>query len=954
MALTMTSSKNSASFLSYRKYCCFLLTRSGLNDLFDFDSSILQEIRESSSISDHDQRLISERRGRYNNSYNQMTHLLHSSSSSSLNQKMSIKLKFIAGIIWFIQYMIYSMLTSFFPIKSINIINNNDDNNNNEDIHNIDLYGVGAILSLSPFIALIFIPIFEKYTIIYKIGLSKCVVFGLLLQGLICILFGFIPSIIDNIGIKSLSSKQIIFYVINCILRIFSSILSVLIELSIMTIIIKITPRKILSRQQFIPLFFMIGLMTGPFLSGYLYYFTFNTNYQYQLSFTFIGCLIIISSIIIKLLMPKKNGNNNNNNISIKVLNAYRDINVIYSSLIAIYSLICITFILSILSLYLNNINPNKFNINNNSGIMNISGYYLAFGLSFIIMSFGVNFLVYFRCGSLRVMLSGLFLLSISLIFISSSNYIFIINDIKNDNHILSGLVLMGISTSFCITPYLLYLRNALFRKYNKQTTNVSFNVFRLSVLIGIMIGPIIGYITFSINHNLEIPLIILSIIALFISIFGFILFKCLRWEWVRYQIEDGNGLNSTPIISSLTSTPNDDNHHNHNDDKDHYEIRYIPILQDDKSFCCFCNNIMCFFSFGALLDKRHQHVKQWRDKMRKNRDKKRKRHRNGKNKKDKNEKSNKSKHKRSRKSFDETPDLDDENNDIVTGQIITIRKKSSKIYDRISFGGGLVEHEYTGMYGNDGKTVTKDNIPAPTPEDRRSSLILSHSWNTVLNNDAKLFLPPNASSTNTSDSAPNTESSNGSTLSPLSREKSRKLSKKDIATPRGDTQRAIIQSTQKNALKSRSSRQDDKDDRNDRDDEIELSVSRKNTNNNNNYNNAIFIYPEDRESDSELNNNSYIYKRRGSSGSPGSQSPFRTPTTPKFNQDYYQRNNQNMVRVETNRGIMIEHSVQSSATEAPSQTFLLLSDDDFASRKCDSDIYNDVPEVSANEYSIQ
>eukprot|EP00486_Rosalina_sp_Unknown_P010168 CAMPEP_0201588558 /NCGR_PEP_ID=MMETSP0190_2-20130828/156490_1 /ASSEMBLY_ACC=CAM_ASM_000263 /TAXON_ID=37353 /ORGANISM="Rosalina sp." /LENGTH=98 /DNA_ID=CAMNT_0048040973 /DNA_START=365 /DNA_END=658 /DNA_ORIENTATION=+ len=96
---------------------------------------------------------------------------------------------------------------------------------------------------------------------------------------------------------------------------------------------------------------------------------------------------------------------------------------------------------------------------------------------------------------------------------------------------------------------------------------------------------------------------------------------------------------------------------------------------------------------------------------------------------------------------------------------------------------------------------MTKDNVPAPTPEERRSSLILSHSWNTVLNNDAKLFtLPPPAAS----DSNPTTESSRTST-SPLSREKSRKLSRKDIMTPRGITKRAVTHSTQRNALKSRS-----------------------------------------------------------------------------------------------------------------------------------------------------
>ena len=244
-----------------------------------------------------DEEYLIGRGGVHNVSYN---HLLLEPSA----EKMPYKLILSGGIIWFIQYMIYSMLSSFFPIKSV--YHHGNDNINTNNIHNIDIYGFGGIIALSPLISLILIPIFEKYTLIYKIGLSKCVVFGLLLQGLLCIFFGFIPSITNTTKPGKSTSSEVAFYILSCILRIFSSILSVLIELSIISIITQVTPRKVLSRQQCMPLFCMIGLMTGPFLSGFLYCLAFGTDYEYQITFTIIGCLIIISSVIVKLFIPPK------------------------------------------------------------------------------------------------------------------------------------------------------------------------------------------------------------------------------------------------------------------------------------------------------------------------------------------------------------------------------------------------------------------------------------------------------------------------------------------------------------------------------------------------------------------------------------------------------------------------------------------------------------------------
>ena len=99
--------------------------------------------------------------------------------------------------------------------------------------------------------------------------------------------------------------------------------------------------------------------------------------------------------------------------------------NVIYSSLITIHSLICITYILSILSLHLNHINPSEFNIEDSSKMFHISAYFMAFGATFIVMSFLASNLTYRSCGSLRTMLSGLAGMSFGLIFVSRTQYVF-------------------------------------------------------------------------------------------------------------------------------------------------------------------------------------------------------------------------------------------------------------------------------------------------------------------------------------------------------------------------------------------------------------------------------------------------------------------------------------------------------------------------------------------------
>ena len=1003
-ATVQSSSKNSASFLSYRNYCCFLCTRSGLNDLFDFDTSILQEIRESSSMSD--EHLIPQRRN--NESYHQLARSLHSPSTT---QKMSYKLVISGGIIWFIQYMIYSMLFPFYAIKSINFNHNNIDLNLNVDINNTNIYRVGIIIALTPFISLIFIPIFQKFTLIYKIGLSRCVIIGLIFQGLLCILFGLIPTIINNTKPIKSTSKEYTFFISNIIIRIFSSILSVLIELSIISIITQITPRKVLSRQQCMPLFCMIGLMTGPFLSGYLYCISFKNNNSYQITFIIIGCLILISTIFVYYFTPS-NINNipKTTNIS-SYISAFFDMNVIYSSIITIYSLICITFLLPILPFFLNNVNCDRFNFKHSSGFQHIVGCYMAFGVSFIIMSYVAINLTYRNCGSLRTMLCGLIGISIGLIFISRTTYIFSTVDKQDTLHrITTGLIILGISSAFTITPYLLYLRNALFRKYQNQTTNVSLNIFRIITSFGIMIGPIIGCLTYSINHNIETPLFILAIISMFLSVFGFILFKCLRWEWMRY--ESDKGLNSTPLIYSNSIRAVNDNNKKSISPEPLYEIRYIPILQDDKQFCCLCNNIMCFCSFGAMYDKRQEHVQELQAAL-KNKHNKRKKGKNG--------RRDRKRRKKTRRSFDEDPTTNPhKESDDVAGKIVTIRKKSSKGFNKTSFGQAIGDHEYTGMYGNDGKTVTKDGVPAPTPEERRTSLILAHSWNTVLNTDSKTFLLPPAVPGTDSNNTPTTDGSNSP--SQLSREKSRKLQREDIHTPRGDTIKAISNSQARNSQNASQSNNNNDDNNNnnnndknnneenndENENEIEMSLStrdRRNTpdlaeehkmingsSGNNSLNDLLsgddkarkshskiqtnFRYPlDDRLSDSEYRDNT-AGPPNGSGGRiSASPSPF-VPSTPKFNASYYrianqrqqiQKLNNNMDNNNNNNNNnnvqshslsktlkMIEPSVQSSGTEAPSQTFLLLSDDDFASRRDDDDIYNEVPEIQEDSFPVQ
>ena len=375
----------------------------------------------------------------------------------------------------------------------------------------------------------------------------------------------------------------------------------------------------------------------------------------------------------------------------------------------------------------------------------------------------------------------------------------------------------------------------------------------------------------------------------------------------------------------------------------------------------------MCFCSLGAIKDRRYQ---RYEELLVEDQDKNR----------------------LSRPSFDDTENgaeagagagIGTEVDDVAKQIPTIVRKRSSKIFDRISFGGGQVEHEYTGMYGNDGKTVTKHSAPAPTPEERRSSLILSQSWGTILNTDAKEFTLPSPAA------AGDIDTTSGS----LSREKSRKLSKKEILTPRGDTIRAVTNSSQRNAARSQSiptsrsdveekeKKENEKMDENNNE-EIELSAIRRGTtdfavNGSNDVGNQIiqiqakvFQYPEDRLSDNDANMG--VRSRRGSSGSP---SPFMDPSTPRFNQSYYQRMNlnqpgqiQQIRRVGNNPDIgsgiiaqshslsrtnrTMEASVQSSGTEAPSQTFLLLSDDDFVSGRDDEDIYQGVPEESAAETS--
>eukprot|EP01084_Bolivina_argentea_P312521 541063_1 len=909
------ASKDSASFLSYRKYCCCLCTRSGINDLFDFETSIFQEIREQSEVSHLSLP------NRFNDQY--LTHSLHAAGHISLDyqEQMSYKLVIVSGIIWLMQFIVYSMLSSFYPIISIN-------KHNIHTTYDVDtnIFGVVIIIILQPLTSLLFTPIFQTFTFIYKIGLSRCIVIGLILQGILCILFGLIPDFIQDSHTLSNINPSLKYYIFGALIRFLSGIVSVIIELSLLSITTKVTPPKRLSGKQNMPLFCMIGLVIGPFLSGYLY------EIGYKFVFITIGIMVIICAFIAFRYIPS----HINSICKVKLscyIYAYNDMNIIYSTITSVYSLICVTYLLNMLSLYLNDINSTRFNINNNIGKLHMATYYLAFGIPFIIFSFIANAVTYSYCGSLKTMLFGMFGISIGLLFVSRNDHFY-----QKDNRlvpIVNGLVIVSISSAFSIIPHLLYLRNALFRKYRKETTNISFNIYRCSIYLGIIIGPILCALTYRIhNYNIfESTLFILCIISFILPTIGFILFKCLRWEWIKFDYNKP----ATPLLLSGSGLAhfkhknNTNGNGNANNNQNAYEIKYVPIIQDDKAGCCCCTKRMCFFSFGALYDHRNEYYKQLRAQLNKRKQQ------------DKNNINDyKPSRRLSRKSFDETETngTNTKNSDRdEIGQMVGFRKRSSKLYDKTSFGGLTSEHEYTGMYGNDGKTVTKDEM---------SELLLAKSWNTL----AKKPLFPDQPGLKTKTSIENKSESSSNELFP--REKSRKLEVSDIDTPRGRTARIVAKMHQKN-IKDKDVELSLNDSKNDDDQRIERRRSQKITIQTNV--NSVYSFPQTiiLDGDDTLNKSQ-------------SPSPF-IPTTPKFNAKYYQKVNQGQNQRQIIRGtsnnpnvnandnihshsysrprlLSRPESVQSS-TDAASQTFLLLSDDDFISRHDENDIYHEVPEES-------
>merc|ERR1712228_608638 len=411
-----------------------------------------------------------------------------------------------------------------------------------------------------------------------------------------------------------------------------------------------------------------------------------------------------------------------------------------------------------------------------------------------------------------------------------------------------------GISSAFCLTPYLSYLRNALYSKYKSKTTRLAFDIYRLSVSFGILIGPIIGCLTYP---HIESTLFILSTIALFLSMFGFILLKCFKWKRIKWNAEK-----SKPLLLADSNKCDEE-------ENEIWETRYYPILQDDKTFCCCCRQTMCFFSFGVIFDGKYNKYQQIKKKFKQRRN-----------------------DKKSRLSMDETT----ENMHTVTKKI---QHKS-----KLSFAEGSVEHEYTDFYGNDGKTVTKDKVS-----------ILAQSRNTVLKFNQNELIKDNE-----------TESQSSSSQK-LEREKSTVLTQDDIK---------ILKEQNKNEMNLKPL-----EDRNSEEEEDVDDI---------NQSNYLMNYQKYFQNNQDLN------RKRGSSGSPSPPLPSKTRTLKQTfdsqhiqsfsNKDKNKRKSRSQWHRPARKRGWSSETPSVTETRSKTHTFLLLSDDDFASKQDDDiDLYQDVPE---------
>jgi len=772
-----------------------------------------------------------------------------------------------------------------------------------------------------------------------------------------------------------------------------------------LAIMSQIIPRRVLLRQQRMFILSMVGLMTGPFLSAIL-----GGVADSWFVFVFVGVLLIVCALVCYASLRSLSLNHHASATYMKtpsLCSAFNDMNVSYSTLLHTHALVCITFLLTTLSFHLCRVDATQFNIDTRLGLIHIATYYLAFVASFIILSFPASALVSQHCGSLRTMLLGMGGMALGLMLIFASTSSVAIDTDKSLKFIVAGLIVMGVSSAFTVTPYSLYVRSALYKKYRKQTVSVAFDVYRCSVCVALCAGPMLGCVAYSLQLDDEMLFFFLSIASFMLSFVGWTLFKCLRWQRKAQPANDRQRLSSSlldgPPLKSAIPTPIDQQI------ASFANIRYMPILQDDKRCWCCCAHLLCFCSLGAIWDRLHHNLDAM-DRL----------HPHSSHRRKANVKLNQSK--TSYHSLDNL--LPSSEKKDVTGQLVTVANHSAaRKWHRPSVGGAphiRGGHDYARVLGADVRTASKDYGTAPptTPDEWRASQALSQSWKTI----AGLSMGTASSST----PSPLQHHALHRKVYQCENEQqpmivSREQSHESKTTP------VSARSAPKMSLADRSSEYEPEPEI---DVDVEMSVSRKHvdggqsppdiaaidaSNKNDDallmentsgagytLNSCIPVYsvldimdqkqpstlrstvtrtlPLQYTQNTSIPSNGQTQSRtltfdpseesekKGSQASTASPAPQMTPvftgTGPFAHPPRHTANQRQNIRraPPTNNGVFVREqsavSVASSmnelsATDAQSQTFMLLSDDDFLSRRDSDDIYNAVPEIQDESFSI-
>jgi len=574
---------------AYKSYCCCICTKSN-GSLFPAHSSISQDTRSPSPIEDYHR----------------------SRRSTIIEQQMSLKLTLCSVLIWFIQYLIYGSLCSICPMFDSNIVE------------------LGITAAIFPLISVLLTPIVRRLSLINTIGVIRCITWGLALQSLFCVLFGVGPYMMDR-SISDFMSTPHLFFIASTVTRGLIATLSVFIELSILSINHQLKPRPLLRRPQLLPLFGGIGLVSSPCVTGYLYLFGYNidstatdtnrADFGYLMAFCGIGTLIMFSTVIIRYLMGSIHLKRPSPQPISPCIPILRNFNVVYSSFIGITAMIILTFVLVSLPFYLKDVDGQYLDVrggkDESDEMTRITTYFLILGAPFIVCSFVASHLVHKLCGSLTTMLYGLFGMSIGLLILSTEHpFHYVVADALKmpPEPVFVGLPLIGASAAFTITPYLLYLSKALSLSFRDQSTGIAFNVHRFTMNVAKCIGPVLGTCIYSFAGSVAVSetLLMMSLCSLTLSIMGVLMLKCLRWKRVTFDSKrapllhhnghcDEHNEHSVTISKidlmqrSMSGSP----------PSTYDQIRYRPILQDDKSCGCLCSKTSCFFSFGALCDDR-------------------------------------------------------------------------------------------------------------------------------------------------------------------------------------------------------------------------------------------------------------------------------------------------------------------------------------------------------------